>query len=163
MSTTVFLITFIVFVIPLGIFLRFIDLGLPIFLAFKLTLIFPYKVTHVHYEIYKELKKEDRAKAIQILFTPITDLPKVIISIAEMYMDYHAKLAVIKELLNESDEKNINNHSKSFQIQGITFTIISEKIEIDETYSFYTYLNKLGFQSLSKLYKKIIDVNKEYI
>ncbi|MEI4770993.1 hypothetical protein WAX74_15325 [Psychrobacillus sp. FJAT-51614] len=155
MSFLIFLIIFIVLVIPIGIFLRMLDLGLKVRKAIILTIIFPFDITRLHVHLFNSMKNEDKKRAIKVLIAPITDLPEVIISYTEMHISMEAKLLAIKELLNELEEKDIRKLAKQLKKQG--FIIKRKKIKqvdefTDNQDSLNKYLDNLGFPKIADVY-----------
>lgn len=150
MSFTIFFVMLFLIVLPLGILLRFIDLGIRPRLALKLLFKFPKEIVVIHYGMYKHLKLKDKKKAFQILLAPIFSLPDVIISYAEMYIDVYAKFTAITELLEELDDKEIRKLTKILKKQGIIIKKRKvKKIEIiEDSSNVDAYAKNLGFPTL---------------
>lgn len=89
-----------------AIIIRFISLGMNWLDAIRSTLTFPLEISYVHYALYKRLKAEGNKDAHKVLFLPVTNLPRTIISYADMKLDMKAKFEVVKELLSETKESD---------------------------------------------------------
>lgn len=159
MSLLLFLIIFILFIGPIGIFLRFLDLGLNARVAVHITFAFPFEIFRIHTSIYNHLKNDDKKKALRILFAPLTDLPDVITSYAEMHMNFYARMLAIEELLHELEDKDIRKLTKQLRKQGIIikrkkikkFDVHPEEF-IDDEDQVNKYLNNLGFRKVADVY-----------
>lgn len=110
-----------------AILFRFMSLGFSFKQAIKRTILFPIESTYIHYKIYSVIKKDNKSLAFKLLLLPITDMPGVMVSIAEMHLNAKAKIEAIKELLNETqgeERRKLINHLKK---EGI---IVKKKVRI---------------------------------
>lgn len=89
----------------LAIFLRFISLGMKFVDAVSSMVRFPIEIWYIHYRLFQKTKEENKKEAIQLFLLPVTDLPQVIISYAEMRIDIRVKVEAIIELLTEAGNK----------------------------------------------------------
>lgn len=146
MSFAIYFVMLFLVVLPLGVFLRFIDLGIRPNWALKMLFKFPKEIIQIHYILYKLAKKKDRKTAVRILFAPITNFPDVIISYSEMYINAYAKLMAVKELLKELDDKEVRKLAKILKQQGII--IKKHKVKkmdvIDDSSNVDTYADNVG-------------------
>ncbi|WP_416825505.1 hypothetical protein [Ectobacillus polymachus] len=129
MNLLLFIIIFSLVVIPLGIFLRFLDLGVEKKNAVHLTLVFPFDIFRIHLSIYNHLKDKDKKAALKALVLPIIDLPQVIISYAEMHINMQAKILAIKELMIELNDKEIRKMVLQLREKGFIIKIKKKKVK----------------------------------
>lgn len=136
--------------IPLAIFLRFLDLGLNMKSSIQTTFIFPFRVSYIHFGIFKKLYYDKKIKAaFKFLIMPITDLPQVIISIAEMEIEKQAKLMAVQELLSELSDKDIKKLIVELRKKhGIT--VVRHK-SVDKLNKYSEFLNAYKYNTSNGL------------
>ncbi|MEK4346728.1 hypothetical protein [Paenibacillus sp. FSL P4-0184] len=148
--------------------LRFISLGMNWSDAIRATLTFPIEICYIHYVLYRKLKNEKNKHSIKLLFLPITDLPRTIISYADMKIDIKVKLRVTKELLSETKKTDRKKLIKILSENGVRLEEVNVKLPVIKnktkpinkgkpnlplSYQLFTFIKK----TIGNLLKKIND------
>ncbi|WP_394542155.1 hypothetical protein [Priestia aryabhattai] len=158
MAFLIYTLVFVLLTVPIGIFLRFLDLGFKMKNAFYRTLVFPIEVSRIHFNLYKSVRVKHKKIALHLLFAPILNLPHVIISVAEMHLDTQAKFLAITELLQELGERDRNKLIKELKKQGILVKrkkIKEPKQVMNSDEAIGTYVHNLGVKGNLELSEDI--------
>lgn len=130
MDIVIFVIIFILFVVPSILFIKFKQYGFGVKQCLELTCRFPKEIITSHIKIYNILKKKDRQLAISALFAPITQFSSVVDKYSYSYVKAYAKIEAIKELVCElKDRKDIPRLQAILKNEGINLKIKKRRIK----------------------------------
>lgn len=87
------------FVLLICIPLKFMDLGISLSDALSLSLLFPVKIFRLHLSLCKEVKKRGESSVLKFLFSPIVNLPVVLVWYAHAFVQVKAKIGALEELM----------------------------------------------------------------
>lgn len=146
-------ITLIIIVLFSVIFTKLVSLGMPKINALVRSLLFPFRITKIHYRLFLRYKNNGIREALFVILYPIVKLPDAIISYGEMYIRKDTIMIAIQELVDELDENKRNELLDILVKNGIIKKVeekrtYKEKKDIKLNDSNEDYLN----QVLTKVY-----------
>ena len=123
----VFLLMLIIVFLPICIYLKARDLGLSKKRAIYVVSSFLRVIPKVHFQVFNELKHNNKKDALKLLIRPIVDLPGVITIYSKSVILANAKLKAIEELLSEFDNEELDKFIEILKEENIDVKIKTNK------------------------------------
>lgn len=135
----------------LAIYIRLIDMGMKKSRALIRSIIFPFKVTKIHYQGYKASNNRDFKSFISQMFYPVINLSDSIVRYSNMYLIHDATIIAIKEKLNELSDEDKEILISCLVEKGIIKVVKRSTPNEEEVIDFNGWKYSNGNQNLESL------------